>query len=664
MDSNQRLSLSPPKTHLKAKVYYSFRGSSTTRMAVFPTTVDLASTYVPIRLRDCLWAICSSSPDMICQEHDLSIYTANFQESCRTLSDKKSSVIWEGRGLLSWIMDAPPHDESGDVTIHGKISNAKDSCEVHIELQPTLKWAKDDFYMALKAQNFECFKKAPRSPPQLSSQCCCGIDAALQPRLASVWSPSRASPPFGSSSEKGKETEFDQFMKQKRDPSSSPVRLPPTTQLFRPEPVFPNEFKRPRLTPPLDDQQDRMVRRRRVTDGSAGIGPYFLHQAAEEQRRSAFTRTTTTTSSLITKDDSNNNNNLTITAPAHHVVHPPGSIPVIYTPSNKKRKKNPSTATVLPLSNSNTPSSATNNTTDASVPKQQQHSSQPHQQQQQVSTAVRTYYDVDRDANGNYALPVEIDSWTVVDLGTIVYDRPAYHNQRYIYPANYTVRKWYRSMVDAKSDTQYTCRILDNGREPKFEVTADDCPVTYSGPTPTTVWTIIVRRAFAIRNQEYGHNPVGPDFFGLRKNTIAKMIQDLPNADKCSQYVWQTFEPARFNKPGRNRRRTDPMALLGGVNYSLTSTRSLFPHAHHAVGDYPRDPQPPPEPLPRTGVSMRLNFHDNNRTRDSSSSPSPTPMLPPPPTHTSVVTPTTTATSAALHHQPQPSHAHSAIKTA
>jgi hypothetical protein len=71
---------------------------------------------------------------------------------------------------------------------------------------------------------------------------------------------------------------------------------------------------------------------------------------------------------------------------------------------------------------------------------------------------------------------------------------------------------------------------------------------------------------------------VGPDFFGLRKNTIAKMIQDLPNASKCSQYVWQTFEPARFNKPGRNRRRADstlPGSLMGGVNYSLTSSRLL-----------------------------------------------------------------------------------------
>ncbi|KAG2220716.1 hypothetical protein INT45_007328 [Circinella minor] len=566
-------------------------------------------------------------------------------------------------------MDSPQQDESGEVTIHGKTSNTKDTCEVHIELQPTLKWGKNEFYTALKSQNFDSFKNIPRSSPLTTSQCCCGINATLQPRPSSAWSPTRDSPTFGS--EKSKETEFDQYLKQKRD-SSPPIRLPPTTQLFRPEPIFPNEFKRPRLTPPLDEQ-DRMVRRRRVTDGSAGIGPYFLQQSTEEQRRSAFTRTTTPTTSTIsatspplpslpplsmtTKDDINMTTSAASTASSsssssslsntstQHMIHQPGSIPVIYTPSNKKRKKTPTN-----IMSSNNSSTTTNNANSSHNTK----SSQP--QSQQVSTAVRTYYDVDRDANGNYALPVEIDSWTVVDLGTIVYDRPAYHNQRYIYPVNYTVRKWYRSMVDAKSDTQYTCRILDNGREPKFEVTADDCPVTYSGPTPTTVWTIIVRRAFAIRNQEYGHNPVGPDFFGLRKNTIAKMIQDLPNADKCSQYVWQTFEPARFNKPGRNRRRTDPMALLGGVNYSLTSTRSLFPHAHHAVGDYPREPQPPPEPLPRTGVSMRLNFH-HDRTRETSSSPGP--MLPAPTSSSS-----NPSTSTAIHHQRQPSSAHSAIKTA
>ncbi|KAI8986035.1 F/Y-rich N-terminus-domain-containing protein [Pilobolus umbonatus] len=209
---------------------------------------------------------------------------------------------------------------------------------------------------------------------------------------------------------------------------------------------------------------------------------------------------------------------------------------------------------------------------------------------QQISTTVRTYYEVEKDRYGNYILPVEIDSWTVINLGHVIYDRSAYHNQRYIYPANFTVRKWYRSMIDPKSDTQYTCRILENGKEPKFEVTADDCMMTYTGPTPTTVWTIIVRRAFAIRNQEYGHNPVGPDFFGLRKNTIAKMIQDLPNSSKCSRYTHQTFVPARFNKPGRNRRRANSnhsSSLLGGVNYGLTSNRHTYNMA--PISDHDHD---------------------------------------------------------------------------
>jgi hypothetical protein len=76
---------------------------------------------------------------------------------------------------------------------------------------------------------------------------------------------------------------------------------------------------------------------------------------------------------------------------------------------------------------------------------------------------------------------------------------------------------------------------------------------------PCLFFFVFLIRAFAVRNMEYGHNPVGPDFFGLRKNTIAKMIQDLPNADKCRNYVWQMFEIGR-SKQGRGTKR--PQATL------------------------------------------------------------------------------------------------------
>ncbi|KAI9287318.1 hypothetical protein BC943DRAFT_319490 [Umbelopsis sp. AD052] len=175
----------------------------------------------------------------------------------------------------------------------------------------------------------------------------------------------------------------------------------------------------------------------------------------------------------------------------------------------------------------------------------------------------RFYYEMERDHSGQPILPVEIDSWTVISLGVIDAERPAFHTARYIYPIGYTIKKWYRSMVDAKRDTQYTCRIVDGGEEPRFQVEADDNRGTvFEGRTPTTVWTEVVRKAFSIRNLDYQHSPVGPEFFGLRKNAIAKMIQDLPHAKKCRKYVWQTFRATMSGKAGRNRRRINNLGTL------------------------------------------------------------------------------------------------------
>ncbi|KAI8370576.1 uncharacterized protein BYT42DRAFT_94301 [Radiomyces spectabilis] len=194
---------------------------------------------------------------------------------------------------------------------------------------------------------------------------------------------------------------------------------------------------------------------------------------------------------------------------------------------------------------------------------------------------IRPFVAIEKDKDGHYVLPAEVDSWTVLSLGKVVWDRPAFHNQRYIYPVGYKVKKWYRSMVDPHSDTQYTCQILDGGDEPIFQLDADDNPgQVWRGPTPTTVWTIAVRRAFAIRNMDYGHNPVGPDFFGLRKNTIAKMIQDLPNADKCKNYIRQNFEAMSTSK-GKSIRRANARA----ASVSHPSTLSLSPNMSRSLSE-------------------------------------------------------------------------------
>ncbi|KAK4516027.1 GTPase Ryh1 [Mucor velutinosus] len=698
---------------IKVKVFYHLRGSKSTRLTTFTLpapnddTFDLAS--MPIPLKTCLWSICSSSPDVICRDHDLSVYTASFHESGHGPSERSNSLIWEGHGLLSWIMD----QSKDELFVRGKSGKFDLNIDVYIELQPTMKWIKDDFFSALRNQSFEQFRLSTLSPIHPICNCYNNHHNDIQRTIT-------ASPPSSQHQHKGNETEFDRYLRHRVQTSDSspplPSRLPSLSSVpvFRPEPIFPSSStatttnnsssppststaKRSRLNSPLPESSNsrsfyKQTEELTLPIPSSTLPPYASSNNTStnkkpdsaNSRRSAFTiaslsdkeyrylpsSSTSSSSSSASPppsfssthlhahnnihSNSNNNENTNNSSknykhhhppaqhPPHHHLHHPhqqqprqhgmhdesnyqnnngnsnSMIPVIYTPSNKKRKKNPAVVNTASSSSSNmmkNPSlmNADNHGNNGMYSQQHQqqqqqhqnqasHHSQQQQQQQQVNTVPRTYYEVDRDNQGAYILPVEIDSWTVVDLGTVIYDRPAYHNQRYIYPANYTVRKWYRSMIDPKSDTQYTCRILENGREPKFEVTADDCPMTYSGPTPTTVWTIIVRRAFVIRNQEYGHNPVGPDFFGLRKNTIAKMIQDLPNASKCSQYVWQTFEPARFNKPGRNRRRADstlPGSLLGGVNYGLTSSRlihntNLRPTQHSYRGGGGTTPSSPP----------------------------------------------------------------------
>ena len=72
--------------------------------------------------------VISNSPDMICRDHDLSIYTANFNESGHGPSDTRDSLIWEGHGLLTWIMD-----QREDIPLHGK--RTQNYVEVFIELQ-------------------------------------------------------------------------------------------------------------------------------------------------------------------------------------------------------------------------------------------------------------------------------------------------------------------------------------------------------------------------------------------------------------------------------------------------------------------------------------------------------------------------------------------------
>ncbi|KAI8329506.1 F/Y-rich N-terminus-domain-containing protein [Chlamydoabsidia padenii] len=160
-----------------------------------------------------------------------------------------------------------------------------------------------------------------------------------------------------------------------------------------------------------------------------------------------------------------------------------------------------------------------------------------------VPAKTRRVQPIERDEDGNPKLPQQIGVLTVLKLGSIEPHREAFHNERYIFPVGYTVSRTYPSMVDPTKNTVVTSTIVDGGDGPRFHVEAADMPgQPIIANSATGAWTVVVRRSNEIRQRDHSNSASGPDYYGFKHPTIAKMIQDLPGAMELQDYVWQPFE--------------------------------------------------------------------------------------------------------------------------
>lgn len=98
-------------------------------------------------------------------------------------------------------------------------------------------------------------------------------------------------------------------------------------------------------------------------------------------------------------------------------------------------------------------------------------------------------------------------------------------------------------MIDPNKNTTVVSTITDGGDGPRFHVTAADMPdQPIIANSATGAWTVVVRRSNEIRNREHSNSASGPDYYGFKHPTIAKLIQDLPGTEKLRHYVRQNFE--------------------------------------------------------------------------------------------------------------------------
>ncbi|CAG8667495.1 7682_t:CDS:2 [Acaulospora colombiana] len=88
----------------------------------------------------------------------------------------------------------------------------------------------------------------------------------------------------------------------------------------------------------------------------------------------------------------------------------------------------------------------------------------------------------------------------------------------------------------------------------EFIVQADDAPdQPIVASSATGAWTPVIKQANSIRNRKHSNAASGPDYFGLSQPTIRKMIQELPNSEKCENYIFQEFELHNPSNNGRGK---------------------------------------------------------------------------------------------------------------
>lgn len=151
-----------------------------------------------------------------------------------------------------------------------------------------------------------------------------------------------------------------------------------------------------------------------------------------------------------------------------------------------------------------------------------------------------------QDATGAFILPLDVSGTTVLSLGTVEWQREAFHSKAYIWPIGFHTVRRFVSLRDVESKVDYHCEIIDGGTKPLFRVSPSDAPdEAVTEPTATAAWKIVMAKVNDVRFRKTGryvsNSVTGPGYFGFAHATVAYMIQNLPNADKCRQYVPQVF---------------------------------------------------------------------------------------------------------------------------
>ncbi|KAG7160910.1 Transforming growth factor beta regulator 1-like [Homarus americanus] len=137
---------------------------------------------------------------------------------------------------------------------------------------------------------------------------------------------------------------------------------------------------------------------------------------------------------------------------------------------------------------------------------------------------------------------------------TIVSEREAYHREQCIFPVGFCSSRIFASLRDPLKPVLYTCKILDGGLIPRFEVVCEDeedavvvgnSPAECHNHILQTINLALDMDLLTIRPEGSNSEERGCRFFGLTHPSVQNVLQACPGARKCSRYKWVKFEVCR-----------------------------------------------------------------------------------------------------------------------
>uniref|UniRef100_A0A1B6CYL5 INO80 complex subunit E N-terminal domain-containing protein n=1 Tax=Clastoptera arizonana TaxID=38151 RepID=A0A1B6CYL5_9HEMI len=166
-----------------------------------------------------------------------------------------------------------------------------------------------------------------------------------------------------------------------------------------------------------------------------------------------------------------------------------------------------------------------------------------------ASKRKKLLHQIPLDSAGRPVFPISLGDFTVHSLGEIVSDRSDYYTDDLIFPVGYCSSRIYGSIKDPDKQCVYTCKVIDGGLSPRFEIVADN---NLDAPIISKSIDQCHSLLLSMINQSLGSEVIstrgkGADFFGLSHPTVHHLIQSSPGVRKCHGYVWTKFEVNRSN---------------------------------------------------------------------------------------------------------------------